>query len=472
MAFSTLGFIFHFLPIFLIVYFLVKPSHRNVVMLLGSLVFYAFGNPIYILLLLGSVLINFFISDQIHTLVLREKRTSVSTLARRRGWLVFALIFDIGMLFFFKYAAFTIEIINSLMGLDFQVPSFALPLGISFYTFQMISFVADVYRGEIERRVSFVNFAAYATMFPMITSGPITRYKDVADNLECCDATARKLEKGITIFILGLGYKVLLADKIASLWTEIWRVGAYGIDVATAWLGAWAYSFRIYFDFAGYSMMAIGIGYILGFHIPENFRNPYCVKTMTSFWRNWHITLGAWFKDYVYIPLGGNRVGALRSVLNIFIVWMLTGIWHGASYNFLIWGLFLCAVILIEKGLIGNFLEKSHVLGHLYMICLIPISWTIFNITDLTQLVEYLGRMFGVPLEGMVVNGFSKFTSLIYTYWWLVIICIFFCTPYPLKLVRKFYKSPIMKIILFILFWFSVYQISRSTGNPFIYFQF
>lgn len=507
MVFSGLAFIFHFLPIFLIVYYIAKPRFRNIVLLLGSLVFYALGSPVYVLLLVVSVLVNYFIAGRIQKIYAggqvkddeeesdtdddpdidiidfdietetedkeeKEALTKVKSPAATI-WLITALIYDLGILCIFKYLDFILEMTGSLLKTDMGSIGLALPLGISFYTFQMISFIVDVYRVDIPRKVSLLHFAAYSTMFPQITSGPITRYGEVSERLEQEKGVSpRLLEKGVTAFIIGLGYKVLLADKIAALWNDIWRVGAYGVDVASAWLGAWAYSMEIYFDFFGYSLMAMGVGWMLGFELPVNFSEPYSVKTMTSFWRNWHMTLGRWFKDYLYIPLGGNRCSKIRMLFNMLVVWLLTGIWHGAGYNFIIWGLFLFAVLMLEKLTYGKWMEKTKVLGHLYMIVLIPVSWTIFNITDVTQLSEYLLRMIGVPLEGMVVYGFSMLWELVQTYWWLLLICILFCTPYPMKFFKKYYKNFLVKLMLLAVFWYSVYQSALSGGNPFIYFKF
>ncbi len=507
MVFSGLAFIFHFLPIFLIVYYIAKPRFRNIVLLLGSLVFYALGSPVYVLLLVVSVLVNYFIAGRIQKIYAggqvkddeeesdtdddpdidiidfdietetedkeeKEALTKVKSPAATI-WLITALIYDLGILCIFKYLDFILEMTGSVLKMDMGSIGLALPLGISFYTFQMISFIVDVYRADIPRKVSLLHFAAYSTMFPQITSGPITRYGEVSERLEQEKGVSpRLLEKGVTAFIIGLGYKVLLADKIAALWNDIWRVGAYGVDVASAWLGAWAYSMEIYFDFFGYSLMAMGVGWMLGFELPVNFSEPYSVKTMTSFWRNWHMTLGRWFKDYLYIPLGGNRCSKIRMLFNMLVVWLLTGIWHGAGYNFIIWGLFLFAVLMLEKLTYGKWMEKTKVLGHLYMIVLIPVSWTIFNITDVTQLSEYLLRMIGVPLEGMVVYGFSMLWELVQTYWWLLLICILFCTPYPMKFFKKYYKNFLVKLMLLAVFWYSVYQSALSGGNPFIYFKF
>lgn len=519
MVFSGLAFIFHFFPIFLTVYYIAKPRFRNIVLLFGSIVFYAMGNPIYVLLLAVSVLVNYFIACRIFAVYsLREPESAamasgeaaasetseagknvrsydieiidmdkeeaeesepedVNVTKTGHGaatvWLITALIFDLGILCIFKYLDFILEMTDSIFSTGIKGPGLALPLGISFYTFQMISFVTDVYRQDIPERTGLLKFTTYATMFPQITSGPITRYNEVSERLDHKKGvSAGLLEKGITAFVLGLGYKVLLADKIAALWNEVWRAGAYGIDVATAWLGAWGYSMEIYFDFMGYSLMAMGVGMMLGFNLPVNFTEPYSTKTMTSFWRNWHVTLGRWFRDYLYIPLGGNRCSKPRMLFNMLVVWLLTGIWHGAGYNFIIWGLFLFVILMIEKLTYGKWMEKTKVLGHLYMIILIPLSWTIFNITDVTQLSEYLMRMAGIPLEGMVVYGFNMLRELVTTYWWLILLCIFFCTPYPMRFFKRYYRNFVVKLLLLALFWYSVYQAALSGGNPFIYFQF
>lgn len=473
MAFTSLAFIFHFLPIFLLVYYIIKPRYRNVVLLMGSLVFYACGNPYYLLLLAISVLVNYFYANRIYTLNEYSKQNGTDTKAARTVWLISALIFNIGLLFAFKYVPFCISIINTIWNLKLGAPVLGLPLGISFYTFQMISFVMDINRAKYNERIRFIDYATYATMFPQITSGPITRYSDISRELISYRYVSLSgLERGITYFAIGMGYKVLIADKIAALWNDIWRVGALGIDAATAWLGAWGYSFEIYFDFAGYSLMAIGVASMLGFTLPTNFDEPYSTKSMTSFWRKWHITLGAWFRDYLYIPMGGNRVGTFRLVINLFVVWVLTGIWHGASYNFLIWGLFLFVIMVLEKYLLYRRLESSKVLGHIYMFILIPVSWTIFNISNPSELYTYLCRMFMIPIQGTVDAGFQKFLDLISTYWWMLIICIVFATPYPMRFINRYKKSILLKIALLAVLWFSIYQLAISVSNPFIYFAF
>jgi len=469
MNFAGLSFIFHFLPIFLIVYYLTPVKYRNISLLIGSLVFYAMGNPYHLILLAVSVLINYLAANRIYI----KNVSDESARSSKKAWLILVLIYDIGMVFVFKYLPFIWSIVEDISGVKLPDIPGGLPLGISFYTFQMISFVIDVYRGGYEEKISLLHFSVYATMFPQITSGPITRFSDVKGFIEENAGTKGKmLESGATSFIIGLSYKVLLADKMAALWNDVWRVGPEGMDVATAWLGAIGYSMQIYFDFFGYTLMAVGVANILGYRLPENFRNPYATKTMTSFWRNWHISLGAWFRDYLYIPLGGNRCSKGQMVFNMFVVWMCTAIWHGSTLNFIIWGLYIFIILVIEKIWCGKWLENSRVAGHLYMLILIPVSWMIFGITNLNQLGGYLLRMIDVPIEGMVINEFDKFVSLMSMYWWIVAIGILFCTPYPMQFIEKYRKNYFMKIILLVAFWYSVYQLIVYGNNPFIYFGF
>lgn len=268
-------------------------------------------------------------------------------------------------------------------------------------------------------------------------------------------------------------YKVLFANKIASLWNDVMTVGVMGADTALVWLGAWGYAMQIYFDFFGYSLMAMGIGKLLGFNFPGNFLSPYCAVSVTDFWRRWHITLGRWFREYVYIPLGGNKKGRARMVLNTFVVWLLTGLWHGAAWNFVIWGMFFFVLITAEKLLYGKLLERHRVIGHIYMMLIIPFSWVIFNITDLGELKLYLCRMLGgIGLPAALGDAVGKFVSLLGRYWWLLIICVVCSTPIPMKLITKHRNSIVVKIVLLLLFWLCVYQLAIQKSNPFLYFRF
>lgn len=475
MVFSSMEFLFRFLPIFLVAYFLTKKAYRNITLLIGSLIFYAYGEPVYVLLMIGSILVNHFIARRIQRFHSIEKASGIDCSFERKAWLVAALVIDFGLLFLFKYVNFFIGVANNIAGRQLiKEVALTLPLGISFYTFQITSYIIDVYRKKIVVLKSSICFATYVCMFPQLIAGPIINYPEIRPEMQGIrKANLKQIEWGVTEFIVGLAYKVLLANKIASLWNDVQMAGAYGINTATAWLGSWGYSMQILFDFMGYSLMAMGLGAIMGFRFPVNFKDPYCAVSMTDFWRRWHITLGRWFREYVYIPMGGNRKGFVRMVWAMFVVWVLTGLWHGADWNFLIWGLFLFAVLFVEKLFLGKVLDKVKILGHLYMLFMIPLSWTIFNISKLDQLKVYLKRMFGMHIDGsVVIDGMARFKDLLGTYWWLLLICVVCCTPLPYKLICRFYRNYICKIILLVLFWYSVYQIALGGNNPFLYFRF
>lgn len=473
MVFSSIEFIFRFLPVFLIAYFITKPQYRNVTLLIGSLFFYAYGEPIYILLMVASIVFNHLIARRIYEYHVKEAQDGWSYQNNRKKFLVMALMIDFGLLFLFKYLNFFLSILGQLSGMKLPQLTLALPLGISFYTFQIVSYVVDVYRKEYIVGHGLIPFAAYVAMFPQLIAGPIVNFREVRKQLKYREVDFRGIEWGVTIFVLGLSYKVLLANKIASLWNDVQTIGVLGINTLTAWLGSWGFSMQIFFDFFGYSLMAIGLGRIMGFNLPMNFINPYTAVSATDFWRRWHVTLGRWFREYVYIPLGGNRRGKGRMVFNTFVVWALTGLWHGADWNFLLWGLLFFVILTLEKLCYLGQLKKHRVFGHIYMLLLIPVTWTIFNISDLSELLRYLGRMFFVPLSGsVVVDGMAKFMELFSTYWWLLLICGICCSSLPLKLVKRFYKTWIAKLIFFFLFWLSVYEIAMGSDNPFLYFRF
>ncbi|MBQ0042346.1 MAG: MBOAT family protein [Lachnospiraceae bacterium] len=463
MVFSSLIFLFRFIPLFLIAYFVTPRKFRNYTLLAGSLVFYAYGEPLYILLMLLSIAVN-----HIFSLCIYNSRGS------GRGYLVVALIYNFGMLFVFKYLGFVISIINGVAGQSLiPDPGIALPLGISFYTFQMASYVIDVYRGKYLVSRNPICFATYVSMFPQLIAGPIVNYGEIEEELSERKVKFAEIEWGVVLFVMGLAYKVLLANNIQSLWNDVQQAGVYGINTQTAWLGSVGFSMQIYFDFFGYSLMAIGLGHILGFKFPMNFQNPYVSRSATEFWRRWHITLGRWFREYVYIPLGGSRNGKTRMILATFAVWAFTGLWHGANWNFIIWGMFFFVILMIEKAGLKKILEKIPVIGHIYMIVLIPVSWTIFNITDLGDLFLYLKRMFFIPIEGTMLAGAeTKFMALVDRYWWMLLICLVCCTPYPMKFIKRFYKNWACKVMLLILFWVCVAMLVQGADNPFLYFRF
>ena len=459
MLFSSVGFLFRFLPIFMILYLIVPAKYRNAVLLLGSLIFYGVGEPYFVLLLILSILINYAMNC---LLFLHKNRAVLSA----------TIILDFGLLFVFKYWDFTAATLQKITGKPLMPMLYlALPLGISFYTFQIVSYQIDCYRGDIEKPVGLLEFGTYVSLFPQLIAGPIVKYNEVAKRLQKRKLTARGIENGLKLFTIGLGFKVLLANQIGTLWNTIMTAGAGSLAAPVAWLGAFAYSFQIYFDFWGYSLMAVGLGKMLGFVLPRNFNNPYMSKSVTEFWRRWHITLGRWFREYVYIPLGGNRKGRVRTVLNLFLVWAFTGLWHGAAWNFVIWGILFFLLQILEKNGLGAKLEKSKVIGHLYMIILLPVTWVIFAITNAQQLLAYLGNLIGIH-SGKVLVGMTQFGRYLKEYWGLLILCVLFSTSYPQKIYNKKKDIWYMIGILLAIFWLSVHEIIVGSNNPFLYFRF
>lgn len=471
MVFSSLTFLFAFLPIFLILYYCSPAKYRNGLLFTGSLVFYGIGEPLYLCLIICSVLVNLGIG----LLIDRSGR-----LSGKRLWLITGLLYNFGLLFFFKYTNFFLENINGVLRLchsstQLKLLELTLPLGISFYTFQIVSYIVDVYRGKVEADHSVISLGAYLCMFPQLIAGPIVVYSDVRRELHKRTITIHNLDDGLKTFILGLGFKVLLANRVGTLWNEVCTIGFESISTPLAWLGSLAYSMQLYFDFCGYSLMAIGLGKMLGFTIPENFHHPYLSRSVTDFWRRWHITLGAWFREYVYIPLGGNRKGRIRTVVNLGIVWLLTGFWHGAAWNFILWGAFIFLLEILEKNLLLPVLNHksiaAHIFSHIYMILYILVSWTIFAISDFNQLAMYLARMFPFFGMGHTLNSYD-FVKYLTDYGVLLICCILFCTAGPEKLYHRFKNKLGGIVIALIIFWYSVYYLAIGMNNPFLYFRF
>lgn len=491
MQFSSLEFIFRFLPLFFLCYFVIPERGRNLVLLLGSLVFYAVGEPVYILLMIASILLNYgaacriAASDRKHrhrhprfcpTEPDEDRATSGDDVCvpkgRQRFWLIAALVIDLGALFLFKYFDFFAQNVNLLLNEDaLPLLQLTLPLGISFYTFQMISYVADVYMGKIESPGTLLEFAAYVSMFPQLIAGPIVQFKEVSQQLRQRPLRLRALEQGLELFCLGLGSKVLLANKISIFWNQVQGIGFASISTPIAWMGAAAFSFQIYFDFWGYSLMAMGLGRMMGFRIPRNFSVPYMAHSATDFWRRWHITLGRFFREYVYIPLGGNRKGKLRTILNLFIVWALTGLWHGASWNFVLWGIGFFVLLVLEKNFYGKFLEEHPVIGQLYVWILVPVSWMVFEITDFSQLIVYLKQMIGIHTAPVLVSG-AQLLRYVREYGWLFAVCALCATWLPVRIYCRLRESRWLVLICFVIFWLSVYEIKQGANNPFLYFRF
>ena len=389
MVFSSTVFLCDFLPVVLLVYYLCPPRFRNGFLLLASLVFYAWGEPVYILVMLFSTGFDYGMGRWMDTLSRKEKP------AVKKAVLSVTIVVNLGLLCFFKYTDFFLENLNRLTGSSFGLLEIALPIGISFYSFQALSYVIDVYRGTVKVQRSLVNFAMYISLFPQLIAGPIVRYADIEPQIEVRKVTEDQFVSGIFRFTAGLGKKVLLANQIGVLWNDIAAAGG-PLPMLMAWLGAAAFAFQIYFDFSGYSDMAIGLGRMLGFSFPENFHYPYVAKSITEFWRRWHISLSSWFRDYLYIPLGGNRLGLPRQIGNLLIVWSLTGLWHGARWNFVLWGLYYFVILVLEKLLFLRLLEKCpNFIRHFYTIILIFLGWVIFAMDDLGELLPYIRSLLG-----------------------------------------------------------------------------
>ena len=463
MSFSTLPFLFYFLPAFLAVYYIVPARFRNAVLALGSLLFYWLGAGTgALLVLLALILVNFAAGRLIEDAHGDE----------RRAWLILALACDVGSLFYFKYMGWFLENLGRLTNTDFSFFRVALPLGVSFYVFQSIAYVADVYRGDAEAERSLLDYAAFQAMFPQLVMGPILRLRDVSAELHTKRPFSRAaVESGFSLFVVGLGCKVVLADQLASLWTALERIGFAYLSAPLAWFGAVGYSLQLYYDFAGYSLMAMGLGQMLGFSLPRNFDLPYCSRSISEFWRRWHITLGTWFRDYLYIPLGGSRRGSARTALALTVVWFFTGLWHGASWNFVLWGIVLLFFILLEKFCIGSFLKKHALLSHLYLLFVIPPTWVIFRITKLSDVGAYFSRLFPFFGTHSAVSA-QDALKLLSSYWWLLLLGILFCLPQPRRFFEKHRGTPLIDLPLFVLFWVCVYFIATSAGNAFLYSRF
>ena len=468
MVFSSLPFLFVFLPAFFLCYGLAPTRWKNFLLFGGSVAFYAYGaleTPLYIALLLVTIGVNWLVG-----LRLAPGRP------RRKLWLIVGLVYDFFWLLLFKYAGFFFD--NGAALWNFATGdavsrswSLILPIGISFYTFQIASYLIDVYWEKVEPARSFVDLGAYLCMFPQLIAGPIVQYTQVAEQLKSRSASLADIDEGLRIFVLGLGSKVLLANRIGALWSDAQAAGFDSLSTPAAWMAAAAFSFQLYFDFYGYSLMAVGLGRIMGFDLPENFRDPYQSLSMTEFWRRWHITLGSWFREYVYIPLGGNRVSKSKIIRNLLIVWLLTGFWHGASWNFILWGLLLFVLLTVERFGLRAFFERHRWVGHLYMLLAIPLSWMLFAITDFSQLGVFFSRLF--PLDGQIGGIFAgdwlEFGQ-VYGHW--LALCLLFCTPLPKKLWAKVKTTPVAILFLLAVFWAAVYCLYMGMNDPFLYFRF
>lgn len=463
-------FLFRFLPIFFLIYFLVPGRGKNVILFLGSLIFYAWGEPVYVVLMLFSTVV-----DYVNGRLIGRFRGR----AQAKFFLVFSVVINLFILCFFKYADFLIQTINNLTGASLPLLNLPLPIGISFYTFQTMSYTIDVYRSKAKVQKSILDFGVYVTMFPQLIAGPIVKYSSVEENLHNRKTDMVGISRGVKRFVAGLAKKALLANTIGELWAVISAMEFESISVFTAWIGIFAFAFQIYFDFSGYSDMAIGLGEIMGFHFPENFNYPYIASSITEFWRRWHISLGSWFREYVYIPLGGNRKGVPRQLLNILIVWTLTGIWHGAGWNFLLWGLWFAFLLMLEKLFLGKVLSRlPKGIGILYNTAAVLFGWVLFALESPAEIGGYLWAMFRFGSNLADSQGLYLFGE----YFILFAIALIASTPLPGRIVGRLEKSETgwgialyrlgEKVVPAILLLLCIAVIVDATFNPFLYFRF
>jgi len=468
MLFSSVTFLYYFLPIVLVLYFLTPTPKgslrlRNLVLFLASLVFYAWGEPIYVLLMVGQC-----ISAWAFSLLIDKFRGRPAS----RTAMIASVVVSLSALLFFKYADFFVQNVSGLFRLEIGILGLALPIGISFYTFQILSYTIDLYRGKIQVQRSLLNFSTYVAMFPQLIAGPIVRYADVAQGLSVREHTLGRFALGARRFTLGLGKKVLIANVLGEL-VSIYKQSGEN-SLLFVWLYVVAYTLHIYFDFSGYSDMAIGLGHMLGFKFPENFNYPYIAKSITDFWRRWHMSLSSWFRDYIYIPLGGNRVTVPRHIFNILVVWMLTGFWHGADWNFIFWGLYFAIFLIVEKFFLSRLLDRlPNFFNHVYVLLLVSVSWVFFDSSSFAEIGSALTRMFGFN-----VDSFAGVESLYYLRSYLVplVLGAIGCTPLPKLLAgklsgKKAYTALEPRTVGVLLIVITAYLVDGSF-NPFIYFRF
>ena len=463
MLFTSISFLYYFLPIVLLGYFIVPNKIKNYWLLISSLIFYLYGDSKYLLLMISEIFICY-----IGGLVLEKHKN--------KYLLALFLIIHLGLLGYFKYIDFLIRSINNIFNSNLKLLNVLLPIGISFYTFQIISYLIDVYRGKIKAQDNFFNLATYVSLFPQLIAGPIVRYEDVVKNLEQKNISLENIANGIQRFIVGLGKKVLIANVLGSFCTSY--LNSPDKTVLFSIFYAICYSMQVFFDFAGYSDMAIGLGKILGFNFLENFNYPFISKSITEFWQRWHISLGSWFRDYVYIPLGGSRVNKYKLIRNILVVWALTGLWHGAAWNFIIWGLYFGVILLIEKLVLKKYLDKMpNILKHLYVLLIVGLSFVIFgsdNITRAFDILKNIGGLNGLPFYNKITGYYLR------NYIIIIILGILFSTPMIKNIIERLKKKDSIKkiinlgeiVLILIIFLLVTSSLIDNSYNPFLYFRF
>ena len=464
-GFSSLIFLFVFLPFVLTLYYITPRRFRNLTLFIVDLVFYAWGEPWLVILMLFSILLNY--TSGILIGINREKK------GLARFIFILSVILNLGLLGFFKYAGFIGETLNMVMPfLNIPILEIALPIGISFYTFQTMSYTIDVYKNTVKVQKNIITFGTYVSLFPQLIAGPIVRYEDVAEQLRHRKETLQGFTDGVKLFLIGLSKKVLLANEMGNLWDAVRESGTQS-GALGSWVGIIAYTFQIYFDFCGYSEMAMGLGKMFGFDFLKNFDYPYISKSITEFWRRWHISLGTWFREYVYIPLGGNRKGLYRQIINIAVVWFLTGLWHGASWNFILWGLYFGVLLMIEKLFMLKVLKKAPaIISHIYSIIIILFGWVLFYFENLNEMGIFLARMFGS--DGFMMSG--DISVKIISYIPLLIVSAITSTPLISKLYHKIKSKPILYVIdnagCVLALLLCTAALVSSDYNPFLYYKF
>lgn len=464
MVFSSIIFLFMYLPFVLLIYYIVPRKLRNLFLFIVNLIFYGWGEPVFVLLMLFSTVV-----DYTHGYFINKYRDNKR---KAKGFLISSVVINLSLLGFFKYAGFLANTLNVLPFVNLPVLTIPLPIGISFYTFQTMSYSIDVYRGDAPVQKNIITFGTYVALFPQLIAGPIVRYKDVAYQLDHRRETLDQVTYGVKLFMVGLGKKVLIANQMGAMWDAIRETGQSN-GVLGSWIGIAAYTFQIYFDFSGYSDMACGLGNMFGFEFLKNFNYPYISKTITEFWRRWHISLSTWFREYVYIPLGGNRKGIKRQIFNLLVVWLLTGFWHGAAYNFILWGLYYGIILIIEKFILMKWLDKlPSAIQHIYTLFIVMIGWTLFYFEDMGQLVSYLTCMFDFT-QGIIGQ---KALSITLSSLPLFVVASLASTPLGAKLYEKvrnqgFVWIPETAYCAVVLLLCTASLVNQSY-NPFLYFRF
>ena len=465
MLFSSIVFLFTFLPIVLILYYVLPRQFKNPVLLLASLLFYAWGEPIYLFLMMFSILFN-YISGLDIARNLGNKRAA-------RKSLIFNVVVNLCVLGFFKYEGFVLNSLNAVLPVEIPFQEVALPVGISFYTFQILSYIIDVYWGNVPVQKNLMDFALYVTMFPQLIAGPIVKYAEIDEQLHVREENWGRFGEGVMYFIRGLAKKVLLANTVGIIYTNVSGMAPEDVSVVTAWLGCLAYTFQIYFDFSGYSDMAVGLGKMFGFEFPWNFNYPYIAQSVTEFWRRWHISLSSWFREYVYIPLGGNRVPVPKHIRNLLVVWLLTGLWHGAAWNFVAWGLYYGVILIFEKYFFHRVLDKlPEVLRHIYSLVLVMVGWVLFFSPSFAGALEYLKLMFGAGGHGFM-DGEALYLLISNLGLW--VIAIVSSTPLVYGVYERYVgrRKPVADVVIYAgMFLLCVAYLVTETYNPFLYFRF